>query len=246
MRFQYVPVLCVTTLLAGCCISPSEEPVAAAVPEAAGDVAAVAETPALATDSAAAVDVAAGASGAAPVPPAQAAVAGAAAAAAAAQPPPAAAPAPPAGATYSFADVGVSVQVPKGWTQQLMTGGVVALFSSDYPFSGARDHGALILISNQPGGLPADDAALEKVLKEGLDPAAVKQAGPVRFAIGDKQAGQIISKVTEEDGTTYSAMNTILQSGGKAVTMKAMAYDSLDQRKGIFDAVMQSIAFTGN
>jgi hypothetical protein len=231
MRIESVSALCVTTLLVGCCISPPEQALTAAAPVAAP---VVTDMPAPEAPADAETTVAA-------VPAAEPAAAEPAVAAVA---PPAAAPLPP-GTTFAYEDVGISVRVPDGWTQQLMTGGVVALFSGDYPTSGTRDRGALMLISKQPGGLPADDPALETVLKEGLDPAAVKQAGPVRFPIGGKQAGQIIAKGSDEDGATYDAMHTIIQSGGNAVSVKAMAFDSLNQRKTTFDGVMESITFTG-
>lgn len=238
MRIQHLPALCVTTVLAGCCISPSEEALPGAAP---ATVAPVVETP-LAAEVPADTAAAAGAAGAAVASAEPAAAEPATEAPAAAL-----APAPlPAGTTYAYEDVGISVRVPNGWTQQLMTGGVVALFSDDYPTSGTRDRGALMLISAQPGGLPADDAALETVLMQGLDPAAVKQAGPIRFPLGGKSAGQVIAKGSDEDGATYDAMHTIVQSGGDAVSVKAMAFDSLKQRKTVFDGVMESITFTGD
>jgi hypothetical protein len=126
-----------------------------------------------------------------------------------------------------------------------MTGGVVALFSPDYPTKGKRDRGALMLVSNFKGPVPSDDAKLKSVLKEGLDPAATVEAGPVRLPIADKQGAQIVAKATDDDGAKYQALHTILQSGAKAVSVKSMAFDSLDSRKPVFDAVMESISFTG-
>jgi len=241
--------LCLPALLTGCCIAPSDP---GAVPAAAP----VAESAAPAADAAAdvydatttAVDAApladAGSMDAeavgAPEPLADAAPVAPTAPAAAA--PAAPAPAPLAGTKYAYDDVGLSLVVPNGWTQQLMAGGIIALFSGDY---GGGDTGALMLISKHSGGIPEDDAALETLLKGGLDPAAVKQAGPIRFPIGGKQASQLIAKGTNDDGASYDAMHTIIQSGSQAVSVKAMAFDGLSNRKATFDGVMESIAFTG-
>ncbi len=153
-----------------------------------------------------------------------------------------AAPAPLAGTKYAYDDVGLSLVVPNGWTQQLMTGGIIALFSGDY---GGGESGALMLISKHAGGVPADDAQLETLLKGGLDPAAIKQAGPIRFPIGGKQASQLIAKGTNDDGASYEAMHTIIQSGTQAVSVKSMAFDALSSRKPTFDGVMESITFSG-
>jgi hypothetical protein len=135
------------------------------------------------------------------------------------------------------------VLVPTGWSQQLMTGGIIALFSGDYPVSGAREQGALMLISAHSGVLPTDKAALETLLKSGLDPAATKQAGPIVLSIGDSKAAQLIAKGNDDAGAEYDAMHTIIQSPSGSVSVKAMAFDSLTQRKPAFDLVMKSIDF---
>jgi len=153
------------------------------------------------------------------------------------------APTPLAGTQYAYDDIGLSIVVPDGWTQQLLAGGTIALFSGDY--GGAAATGALMLISKQTERIPADDAALETLLSGGFDPAAVKQAGPIRFALDGKQAVQMIAKGTNNDGTSYEAMHTIIQSGGQAVSVKSLAFDALSTRKLAFDGVMASITFIG-
>ncbi|WP_295578820.1 hypothetical protein [uncultured Lamprocystis sp.] len=174
------------------------------------------------------------------------------AAAAAAAPPAAAAVAPlPVGALlaggsqYAYEDLGITLTVPAGWTQQLMTGGVIAMFSEDYPAKGKRERGALMLISPHKGTLPTDDKQLTQVLKDGLDPAATLEAGPIRLPVADKQAAQIVVRASDADGVNYRALHTIMQRGGKAVSVKSSAFDDLTRRKPVFDAVMESITFSG-
>lgn len=163
-----------------------------------------------------------------------------------ADPPMADAP-PPVGALlaggtqYAYEDLGITLTVPAGWTQQLMTGGVIALFSDDYPASGRRERGALMLISPHQGTLPADDAALLALLRDGLDPAATVEAGPIRLPVGDKQAAQVIARAVDADQAQYQIIHSILQTGGRAVSVKAIAFDGLQQRKPVFDAVKESI-----
>jgi len=148
------------------------------------------------------------------------------------------------GTAYAYEDLGIGLTVPLGWTQQLMTGGVIALFSPDYPTKGKRDHGALMLVSPYKGTLPADDKKLAAILKEGLDPSAKVEAGPVRMQIADKQAAQIVAKASDTDGAQYRVLHTIIQGGGKSASVKSTAFDSLDSRKPVFDAVMESLTFT--
>lgn len=249
--------LCLSLLLSGCCIAPSDPgavPVTAPVADSAAPAAdafdpAMTEVDAPPLADAGSLDAEATAAAepladSAPVAPADSAPAVAAPSAPAAPPAAAAAPAPAplAGTKYAYDDVGLSLVVPQGWTQQLMAGGIIALFSGDY---GGGGTGALMLISKHAGSIPADDATLEATLKGGLDPAAVKQAGPIRFPLAGKQAAQLIAKGTNDDGAGYEAMHTLMQSGDQAVSVKSMAFDSLSSRKPTFDGVMESIVFSG-
>lgn len=265
MRIHIISALCVASLLDGCCVAPTEQVagqvVAPSPSEAAaelaspggaataGEVASAAsgEGGALVTSAetvasaagAAAVDGSkvAGTSGESPVDSGAVADKGVA-------PSGAALAGPAQGTRYAYQDVGISMLVPEGWTQQLMAGGIVALFSPDFSGAGVRDRGALMLISKQPEKLPNDKAEMEKLLKAGIDPAAVVEAGPILLPIGGNEAAQIIAKGSDEDGSSYAAMHTIIQSGANAVSVKAMAFDSLAKRKVVFDGVMESIDFT--
>lgn len=259
MRHLWLPLFCANVLVAGCCVGPVDP----------GAVPGVAPAP-LAAESPPGTEAGMDDIGAVPqeimdpvvgplpvdgVPPAAPA-----AAAVAAGLPPGAPPAPPAapaapaavpvgtllasGTQYAYEDVGLTLTLPAGWTQQLMTGGTIALFSEDYPATGKRDRGALMMVSEHKGALPANDQELLKVLKEGLDPAATVEAGPVRLNVGGQPAAQVIAKATDADGAQYRVIHTILQSGGRAVSVKAISFDGLDRRKPLFDAVMESIGFS--
>lgn len=271
MRKALFPTLCATSLLAGCCLPPNEtgadQPLPTAAPAAApaAPPAAAAAVPAAvgAVDAAGASAAGAGAAKSAEAAAAVAAPSAGAASAAAASGASAAAKgagasaaqgaaaAVPVGALlaggsqYAYEDLGITLTVPSGWTQQLMRGNIVALFSPDYPSKGKRDRGAMMLVSTHKGTLPADDKKLAAALKEGLDPSAQIEAGPIRIQIADKQAAQVVAKATGADGAPYRALHTILQSGNKAVSVKSTTFDSLDSRKPVFDAVMESISFSG-
>jgi len=248
MRRDLIPTLCTTALLAGCCMAPVDPGTMPSVPVDA--VAPPPVPPAAITEPVTApapVPAAPPPSSSSPVSALPATTAPPAAAN-----PVAASVAPlpvgtllAGGSQYAYEDVGITLTVPAGWTQQLMTGGVIALFSDDYPTKGKRERGALMLVSPYKGTLPPDDGALAKVLKDGLDPAAVLEAGPIRLPIADKRGGQIIVRGSDADGANYRAMHTIMQSGGRAASVKASVFDSLDRRKPLFDAVMESITFTG-
>jgi hypothetical protein len=240
MRSEFIPTLCATSLLVGCCMAPVDPGVAPTAPPA--------EAPVVNTPPPPAAEAEAAQPMSAPPP----AVSAPAASTAAAVPPAAAAGAPvPVGALlaggsqYAYEDLGITLTVPAGWTQQLMTGGVIALFSEDYPTKGKRERGALMLVSPHKGSLPTDDKTLTQVLKDGLDPAATLEAGPIRLPVADKQAAQIVVRASDADGVNYRALHTIMQTGGKAVSVKSSAFDDLARRKPVFDAVMESITFSG-
>lgn len=241
MRSEFIPTFCATALVAGCCMAPVDSGVAPTAPPP--------EAPVINTPSLPAAEVPQPVS--AP-PPAVSAPAALTAPTAAAAPPAAATVAPvPVGALlaggsqYAYEDLGITLTVPAGWTQQLMTGGVIALFSEDYPTKGKRERGALMLVSPHQGTLPTDDKTLTQVLKDGLDPAATLEAGPIRLPVADKQAAQIVVRASDADGVNYRAMHTIMQTEGKAVSVKSSAFDDLARRKPVFDAVMESITFSG-
>ncbi len=249
MRSEFIPTLCATALLAGCCMAPVDPGVAPAPPPA--------EVPVINTPPLPAAEAAPPLSAPPPAlstPAATAPVAPPAAAISTVPPLPPAAPAGapvPVGALiaggsqYTYEDLGITLTLPAGWTQQLMTGGVIALFSEDYPTKGKRERGALMLVSPHKGTLPTDDKALTQVLKDGLDPAATLEAGPIRLPVADKQAAQIVVRASDADGVTYRALHTIMQKGGKSVSVKSSAFDDLTRRKPVFDAVMESITFSG-
>lgn len=248
MRTRLLPPAIIATLLAGCCLPPTQPGVeqAAAPSDGATKEAATAKseataTPPAGTEAPAAATAAALAVAGNAAPAVAKAPAGAPAAAA----PPAVGALLAGGTQYAYEDVGISLTVPSGWTQQLMTGGVVALFSGDYPTKGKRDRGAIILVSGFKGTIPADDQKLTALLKDGLDPNAVVVTGPSRTPIADKQGAQIVAKGIDEDGAKYDVVHTLLQSGSKALSVKSIAFDGLSTRNPVFDAVTESITFTG-
>lgn len=257
MRANIIPTSFILALVAGCCVAPVDQglvPATAIEPQvpADGGAAPLAQTPTPSDQtgtpgspeptSVAAVPASAPEAASQPGPGASpdgdGAVIAAATAPAASESP------PPAGTRYAYEDLGLSVLVPDGWTQELMAGGIIALFSEDYPFSGPRDRGALMLISKQVGALPTDKAELEALLKGGLDPAAVKQAGPIVLPVGGNQAVQLIARGSDGEGGEYDAMHTIIQSPNGNLSVKAMAFDALSERKSDVDRVMESIQFT--
>ena len=246
MRNYFLPTLCATAVLTGCCVAPTEPGAAPAAP-----VPAVALPPAVgAAATAAGAAPPATTSPAAALPGVSPPPAGGAAPTASAVPAAPAAPIPvgtllAGGNQYAFEDVGITLRVPAGWTQQLMNDGSIALFSEDYPTKGKRDRGAMMLVSRYRGTLPKDDNKLAAALKKGLDPAATVEAGPLRLQIADKQAAQIVIRAADADGVKYGALYTIMEARGKAVAVKATAIDNLDRRKPLFDAVMESITITG-
>ena len=260
MKYYWLPLLGANALLAGCCIAPTET---ALVPEVEATLAPAGTEPTIDQATAQPYDDAAVGADLAPAPAVEPLPTDPAALAAAAPTPPAApgttattgaadtsAAAVPVGALlaggaqYAYEDSGIVLTLPAGWTQQLMTGGIIALFSDDYPATGVRDRGALMMISEHQDPLPTGNSDLRAVLAAGLDPAATIEAGPIRLQVAGQPAAQIIARATDADGAQYRVIHTLMQSGARNISVKAIAFDRLEARKPLFDAVMESISVT--
>lgn len=246
MRHYFLPMLCVSSLLAGCCVAPTEPGAEQAPPPVPVAPAAKATDVVPPVPTSPPLPAPTPASGSPPAPAAAPKEKGVEPAGPAATLAPLPVGALMAGGTpHAFEDVGLTLTVPAGWTQQLMKDGSIALLSEDYPPKGKRERGAMMLVSRYHGALPTDDKKLASVLNKGVGPAATLEAGPIRLQIADKQAAQIVARATDAEGAQYRALYTIMQARGEAVAVKSMAIDNLDRRKPVFDAVMESIAFTG-